>query len=578
MYVFRDGRRSLRGTTLVDGLATALRELSSSSEAAAGWHSQTVIDALLRAGELECGLTDAGSPEGPRLSRLTDLLADLLAGSPGCVLGPEPWINLLPREVPALLQLAPAEGFAYYALHPLDFADLAAVAPLSGGDAAVIGIRSIGATLSAVVAAALRRRGIRTERITVRPEGHPYDRHTEFSPAEREWVERHRTQAADFLVVDEGPGMSGSSFLSVGEALLAAGVERERVLFLCSRWADGSTLCARDAATRWAGFRSLAARPATRLPQEATSYLGGGYWRHQWIGPDPACWPASWSQMERMKFLSPDSRTFFKFVGLGRFGEEVLARSRILSEAGYAPAPAAAGDGFLRQAFVPGKILTLHDLDREVLDGMAQYCALRQRGFLSPEEQAPGELETMLRFNVSEEFGVDLPEGYGRLFADRPVMVDGRMLPHEWVRAREDSSASRTSEPGWKDGWLMKCDGASHGDDHFFPGPATDICWDLAGAIVEWGLGRDATGYFLRQYRSASGDDASHRLAPFLLAYAVFRLGHCKMGAEAMKGSDEETRLLAAYRYYRGCAAGLLRQRQKPAEEEPRCEPSEVVS
>jgi hypothetical protein len=34
-----------------------------------------------------------------------------------------------------------------------------------------------------------------------------------------------------------------------------------------------------------------------------------------------------------------------------------------------------------------------------------------------------------------------------------------------------------------------------------------------------------------------------------LLAYAVFRLGHCKMGAEAMKGSEEEGRLLAAYRH-----------------------------
>ena len=41
------------------------------------------------------------------------------------------------------------EGFAYYALHPGDFADV--VRPFAGVDSvALIGIRSIGATLSGV--------------------------------------------------------------------------------------------------------------------------------------------------------------------------------------------------------------------------------------------------------------------------------------------------------------------------------------------------------------------------------------------------------------------------------------------
>jgi hypothetical protein len=566
MYVFRDGKRSLSGGVLAAGLAASLQNLECGNGSAA--RSQAVLDALLRAGELECGLTDADAAEAPRLAQLTDLLAGLLAGAV-CPAGREVWSRLLPQEVPPVLQLTPPEGFTYYALHPLDFADLAGAVPLAGRTAAVIGIRSIGTTLSAVVAAMLRGRGLHTERITVRPYGHPYDRHTGFSPSQLRWVKEQQERDADFLVVDEGPGMSGSSFLSVGEALVDAGVDRSRVQFLCSRQADGSMLCARDATARWAQFRSSAVHPATRLPEAAQNYLGGGYWRHELIGPDPALWPASWSQMERMKFLSPDGRQWFKFLGLGRFGEQSFERALVLAEAGYSPVPELAGDGFVTKAFVPGRIMSQDCLDREVLDRMAGYCALRQTVFRSLEEPMSGQLETMLRFNVSVEFDVDLPVEPGRLFPVYPVVVDGRMLPHEWVRAHGVPDRPIRDDCRWRPGWLMKCDSANHGDDHFFPGPATDICWDLAGAIVEWGLRRDAADYFVRRYQAASGDDPRGRLPWFLLAYAVFRLGHCKMGAEAMKGSEEEGRLLSAYRHYRQYAAALLPPAQGAAADLP---------
>jgi hypothetical protein len=118
------------------------------------------------------------------------------------------------------------------------------------------------------------------------------------------------------------------------------------------------------------------------------------------------------------------------------------------------------------------------------------------------------------------------------------------MPPHEWIRTRN--------------GQFLKCDAVSHGDDHFFPGPATDICWDLAGTIVEWGLTKDAAEYFVGCYQSASGDDPRPRLPGFLLAYSVFRLAYCKMAAVAMCGSDEEQRLLREYSHYRGYVQNLL--------------------
>ena len=114
------------------------------------------------------------------------------------------------------------EGFAYYALHPRKVAMLLDTLELKS-PVAVLGIRSIGVTLSAVACAALRLRGIECRRFTVRPTGHPYNRLLELKPEFRDWLAHARD--AGFLVVDEGPGISGSSFLAVAEALVNCGVE-----------------------------------------------------------------------------------------------------------------------------------------------------------------------------------------------------------------------------------------------------------------------------------------------------------------------------------------------------------------
>ena len=55
-------------------------------------------------------------------------------------------------------------------------------------------------------------------------------------------------------------------------------------------------------------------------------------------------WPESWTQMERLKFLSPDRRQFFKFEGMGPIGSEVRERAFALAAAGFSPAVADAGD------------------------------------------------------------------------------------------------------------------------------------------------------------------------------------------------------------------------------------------
>ena len=156
----------------------------------------------------QCCVSTAANPSEPNRFSLRPLLAQLE--------------SLAPSQP---LRLSVHEGFAYYALHPLKVVDLLqdvfagppleAIVP-GGSHFAVLGIRSIGATLSAVLVAALRKSGCAAERTTVRPSGHPYDRKLALDGQQLAWIEAHHR--AEFMVIDEGPGLSGSSFLAVAEA------------------------------------------------------------------------------------------------------------------------------------------------------------------------------------------------------------------------------------------------------------------------------------------------------------------------------------------------------------------------
>ena len=494
MYVFRNGRTEKNGAELVKDLANSVRRVNATH----GGHGE-LLDALLRAGELECAAADIGSPFCALLEEITDVLAAAFISSDRHVSVDLKRLAGILRDLervqlPASLFLSPPEGFAYYALHPLSYADVIADLKLPSRNAAVIGIRSIGTTLGAVVQAGLKSTGINVARITVRPTGHPYDRVTDLDEAQKAWIAEQRARGAHFVVVDEGPGMSGSSFLSVGDALMNAGVERDKITFLGSRVPDPASLTSRDGATRWPAFQAICVAPNRRLPEGADQFIAGGIWRARVFG-DERNWPASWTQMEKLKFLSNDGQRLLKFEGFGRFGKEVHSRAERVGEAGFGPRPIAADAGFSIYPLLEGESLLAGSLSAEVITRIAKYCAFRKKE-LQCQTASSKELETMLCFNFSEEFGREII-GQG-LEIVHPVIADGRMLPHKWLRT--------------KSGDLLKVDNASHGDDHFFPGP-TDIAWDLAGAIVEWDMEEAAVEKFLSCYHAESGDDPRHRSA-----------------------------------------------------------------
>lgn len=345
-----------------------------------------------------------------------------------------------------------------------------------------------------------------------------------------------------FLVVDEGPGRSGSSSLSVGEALIDAGVPAEHLILIGSHEPDLNLLCADDAARRWKAFRFLAAgsRIGSRFSEHI--FVGAGEWRRKLL-PEAAMWPACWPQMERVKFLSRDGTRLYKFEGLGPTGESVQQRSQLVDEAGFGCSVTDVGDGFSCYARAEVTPMTAEEVDPIVLDRMAQYCAFRASEFGA--DGVPEPLEKMLRFNVSREFQIEINLNLDALQPSRLVVVDGHMQPHEWLRTA--------------DGILLKTDASTHGDDHFFPGP-TDIAWDLAGAAVEWNLHPNALEFLLARFTRLAGNDLQRTLPTFVLAYSVFRLAWCKMAISAVMDSSEQLRLRTAYRRYRNVTVRQMSQ------------------
>jgi hypothetical protein len=534
-WVFREGRISIPGNNLRRDLEESVRALESEPLS-----REKVLSALLRAGELETALADIGWTHLLAAIRMTDALAAMMWPSSKAA----HQLHASARDLfrlpfPELLRVSPAEGFAYYALHPVDFVNLAYSVAEESTNAAIIGIRSIGTTLSALVMAALTARGRRCERISLRPGGHPYDRTTRFTPAQLRWIARQRAGCATFLVVDEGPGRSGSSFLSVGEALVGAGVSTNQIIFLGSRQVDPQQLCAADAVLRWSRFRFFSPEKAFCQRFEGYRCLGMGYWRPLFL-PDQASWPPAWPHMERLKFLSPDQRRLFKFEGFGHYGQQILDRAKQLESAGFSCSAEDAGDGFLCYPILPGAPARRSELTADLLERMAHYCAFRAKEFpVAPRD--PSQLPDMLRFNLSQEFDEELAHSVNAdlLAASTPVVTDGRMQPHEWVRGF--------------DGKIVKIDAYSHGDDHFFPGP-TDIAWDLAGAMVEWQMRQDAEDSLIARFHRLTGDNPSHRLPLFRLAYSVFRLAYCRMALSAVGEAVEKFLLRAACGQYRNRA------------------------
>src|SRR4051812_31315580 len=117
MYVFRENHRLAPAGRLLNELAEAISRADISD------NPEQMQDALLRGGVLECSLADAGQQRAAsQLAGVTDCVASALVRGDRLAVSQSCLQILQAVGVSGELTVKIPEGFAYYALHPLDYA------------------------------------------------------------------------------------------------------------------------------------------------------------------------------------------------------------------------------------------------------------------------------------------------------------------------------------------------------------------------------------------------------------------------------------------------------------------------
>jgi hypothetical protein len=464
-------------------------------------------------------------------------------------------LGQLPEEwLPHQVELTVPEGYAHYAVYPEMYLEAARQchSELGRMEAVCIGLRSIGTSLSAAVASALEEMGCAIESVTLRPRGHPFSRHPDLDPELTTWI-RNRSRN-HYLLVDEGPGISGSSFAGTAAMLREWGIADQRILLFPSWRSDGTQLKSALARQHWSRHRQFTVSFEELWLSSKTfgaSFPGdledvsAGRWRTR-VYDDENEYPAVQPQHERRKYLltstaCPTEKKILRFAGLGEPAVSKMRRADELAEAGFAAKPELLAHGFLLQQFVPGIPATPERADEDLLDTAASYLAHLSLKHRTEPTVSNSSVREMIAVNATETFGESfseklldsLPPGE---WAECVVALDGRMLPQEWIRTGSG---------------YLKTDAIDHHDDHFFPG-CQDIAWDVAAASVELGLGRDGGDRLMERYRALSGDRTiARRVRPYTVAYLAFRLGYSTLAASVLGDSPDARRFSVESRRYR---------------------------
>jgi len=571
MLVYRSARRPIEPARVLISLHEALSSWRTGDAAHDLW-----TNCLIDTGALEAALVDEWTPERDRwdvriaaLRNLTDRVADAaLATWSSRTLERAPLSIALSTvamlDLPECVSARTPDGFAYHALYPETYADAARrfLVELQPARVVVIGIRSIGTSLASVVGAVMRQHGIPVRSHTVRARGQPSDQYLELDDSlRREWCgdgdtpedQPAASTGALFVVVDDGPRESGSSFAAASSTLASLGIETERVVFFPSGEPDARTLRSESARRRWdvhrryvGSFDDLylrSGRLTSAFGGGALTELSAGKWRDV-LDPESHERVPVHPQHEQRKFLltQDDRRIVLKFVGFGPFGAERLALADALARPGFAPHPLAFRGGMLAYPLVEGRPMTRDDLTRGFLLHAARYLshrALRERGVC---DVGSDELLEMIAVNTTEVLGAlsvrherAIQRWKGTLDEKAPVRIDGRLMPHEWL----------CTAAGW-----TKSDALSHHDDNFLPG-CQDIAWDVAAMIDEWSLDVDDRRVFLDAFVQQAGDDGIEaRLPIWRVAYLAFRAGYTKLAAASLTGDIDGPRMVALHGRY----------------------------
>jgi hypothetical protein len=554
MLVYGDGSRLASTRSELDGIAAALRQVAAMPPGIER-HGE-LVSVFIATGALAQGIADAEFEargcDARSLSQDAAMdglvrLAEAVRRSwmTGFAASPIPAaaLELLARlPLPERVGIKRPEGYAFYALYPESYlqaaAALAGISPLR-----VVGIRSIGTGLAALVAAATAA----PCPVSVRPTGDPFRRRVAL--CEDLAAELAGDPAMRVAVADEGPGLSGSSFGAVADALTERGLPGEQMHFFPSHGGDlGPASSARHRA-RWASaprhhvdFDALvlrAADPAHRLeswvsdlvgaPEAPLEDLSGGAWRSRRFGAE-AHWPPCHVQQERRKILlrTRDGTWLLKFAGLGRDGARKLELARQLYAAGFTAEPAGWRHGFLVERWIEPCATIDQGHRARLVERLAEYIGFRAATFPAGQGASLRDLLAMARRNTTLALGDDFAE---RVAAWQPqlddlqsevraVCTDNRLHPWEWLQT--------------PDGKLLKTDALDHHAAHDLVG-SQDVTWDIAGATVEFALSDEEADELCRIVARVVGRPVHRRLLALSeRCYAAFQLGTWSLAAESL--------------------------------------------
>lgn len=458
--------------------------------------------------------------------------------------------DLRRQALPERVQAKQAEGFAFYALYPESYLEAARMAGVDG-PCRVLGIRSIGVPLAAVVADALHA----PLPATVRPI--PAGDRRIVKASGDLMSELLRVRDGSFAVVDEGPGWSGGSFGAVGDMLEDGGVVPSRIHNFCSHLGALPARAAHRHRARWPKTKRHAIDPIELIvhrPRRQEHRLAS--WVADVIGPveeplqdlSKGAWrsldrnwkdglPPSWGVLERRKFLAMagGQRWLLKFAGLGGRSERKLVRARALRRAGFVPDVAGLRHGFLIERWVDA----VTPERAALLDTAGRYLGFRAAHL--PAESASGatlrRLWEMARFNTKEALGTEWEETLepwrgelGRLERRvHRVETDNRMQRWEWL--------------GTGSGEVLKADALDHAEDWSLIG-CQDISWDVAGAMIELNLDVTEGEHLIGTVERESGRGIDRDLLRLLTpCYLAFQLGSCTLAADIVEQPEDAARL-----------------------------------
>ncbi|MCU7512187.1 MAG: hypothetical protein ACM3UR_13185 [Bacteroidota bacterium] len=534
---------------------------------------------LITTGEFEAALTDLLCPEVDSMDDLINLLRSLSLASAHIFINQlkrnpaetNKWIAAYREKLPALknygisslLSYNVPEGYAFYSLYPEMYLKSADnfFNIFFPSEVTVIGIRSIGTSLSAVVAARLEESGSRVKSLTIRPRGFYFDRKLIIDmELEEELKASHKGY---YLVVDEGPGLSGSSFASVAEKLSSLGISDDRIVFFPGHRTDGQNFVSEKAKAIWMRHMKFHSEFEEVIsirglfPEYAGEVkdISAGMWRNV-VFKNAEEFPPVFPNFEQRKYLSHDHKYIIKFAGLGHYGRDLFERAEVLFSEGFSPQALALENGFILSRFIGGKPLSASDVNISLLDRAASYVAFLKRSFPASCSRTYNEIEEMISVNLMKGLGDEWSDKFSKLsssfkpfFSTNATALDGRMLPFEWLKINGD---------------YIKTDSIHHHKDHFFPG-CQDIAYDIAGFITEFLLGKDEEHYFINSYIKQSGDkEIESRLPFYFVFYNAFRLGLTQFSAQMSLDQDKQKFNALANQYAMNLKQRLLNAAATP--------------